>query len=85
MYDTTQLTKAFEVVEAYETGLRKDYKEATKIFEGIGKSLSSDCLAAMQEVYYSLLDKALRLEYEHISAIAAVISSAWDGIGEWRY
>ena len=86
--DPSELEKAFRKVAAYEYGRLDSYKEATKIFRRIAEELPAKTLEEMQAEFYGILyDAKVYLypgEQRTVSAIKAVMSGAWDGIGEWR-
>ena len=86
--DPSELEKAFRIVEAYGYGRLDSYKEAMKIFRRIAEELPVKTLEEMQAEFYGILDDAKVYLYPDeqrtMSGIKAVMSAAWDGVGEWR-
>ena len=84
--DTNAIIRAFQVVGEYEAKMIDNCDEAIEIFRRIGETLPVKNLAAMERVYYNLLNQAEagQFSWPVVFAIREAILEAWYGIGEWR-
>ena len=80
-----EVARAVNIVEMYElSNGRGSYQEATRIFKEMADPTSS--LEKMQDAYYAILGELKKNGFDGqvVSAVGAVITWAWDGVGEWR-